>query len=120
MGDPPLTPARLLFYALLLPMLTAATIDVKSNGAKGDGRTPDREAIQGAIEAASAAGGGTVIFPAGTYVTGSMRLRSNLTLQFERGRAARGVGGPGGVRCGRSRTSGTSFRISATATFTTA
>ncbi len=85
MGDTPLTPARLLFYSLLLPMLTAATFDVKSNGAKGDGRTPDREAIQRAIEAASAAGGGTVIFPAGTYVTGSLRLRSNLTLQFEAG-----------------------------------
>ncbi len=85
MGDSPLTPARLLFYSLLLPMLTAATFDVKNNGAKGDGRTPDREAIQKAIEAASAAGGGTVVFPAGTYVTGSLRLRSNLRLQFEAG-----------------------------------
>src|ERR1022692_3729119 len=51
----------------------------------GDGKTPDRDAINRAIDAAAAAGGGTVYFPAGTYVTGSIRLRSNLTLQLEHG-----------------------------------
>jgi len=30
-------------------------------------------------------GGGTVYFPAGTYLTGSIHLRSNITLQFEHG-----------------------------------
>ena len=72
----------------LLPALMAqprAAFDVKTFGAKGDGKTPDREAIQRAIEAASAAGGGTVMIPAGTYVTGSIRLRSNLALQLEPG-----------------------------------
>jgi len=63
----------------------AATFDVKAFGAKADGKTPDRAAINKAIDAAEAAGGGTVYFPAGTYVTGSIRLRSNITLQFEHG-----------------------------------
>ena len=63
----------------------AATFDVKAFGAKADGKTLDRDAINKAIDAAAAAGGGTVYFPAGTYVTGSIRLRSNITLQLDTG-----------------------------------
>ncbi|MBS1857491.1 MAG: glycoside hydrolase family 28 protein [Acidobacteria bacterium] len=63
----------------------AAAFDVKAFGAKGDGKTPDRDSINRAIEAASAAGGGTVQFPAGTYLTGSIRLRSHITLQLDAG-----------------------------------
>jgi polygalacturonase len=63
----------------------AATFDVKAFGAKADGKTLDRDAINKAIDAAAAAGGGTVYLPAGTYVTGSIRLRSNITLQLEHG-----------------------------------
>ena len=75
-------------FALVAALqLSAADFDVKTFGAKGDGKTPDRDAINKAIEAAGAAGGGTVIIPAGTYVTGSIRLRSNLTLRFEPGSA---------------------------------
>jgi polygalacturonase len=63
----------------------AAVFDVKTFGAKGDGKSLDRDAINRAIEAAAAAGGGTVAIPAGTYVTGSIRLRSNITLQLDSG-----------------------------------
>lgn len=42
-------------------------ISVKIYGAKGDGSTDDTEAIQGALNAAGIAGGGTVYFPAGVY-----------------------------------------------------
>ncbi len=63
----------------------AAVLDVKAFGAKADGTTPDRDAINRAIDAAAAAGGGTVYFPAGTYLTGSIRLRSNITLQLDSG-----------------------------------
>jgi polygalacturonase len=63
----------------------AASFDVKTFGAKGDGKTLDRDAINKAIDAAAAAGGGTVYIPAGTYLTGSIRLRSNITLQLDHG-----------------------------------
>ncbi len=67
------------------PGLGAAAADISAFGAKGDGRTQNREAINKAIETVAAAGGGTVEFPAGTWVTGSIRLRSNVTLHLERG-----------------------------------
>src|ERR1039458_8871816 len=62
--------------ALAACCLNAAVFDVTAFGAKGDGKTQNREAINKAIEAAAAAGGGTVEFPAGTWLTGSVRLRS--------------------------------------------
>src|SRR5579863_30802 len=73
------------FWFAISLQLPGATFDVKTFGAKADGKSGDREAINKAIDAASAAGGGTVYFPAGTYTTGSIRLRSNITLQFEHG-----------------------------------
>ncbi len=42
--------------------------NVRAMGAAGDGRTVDTPAINKAIEAAARAGGGTVLFPAGTYL----------------------------------------------------
>ena len=59
--------------------------DVRAFGARGDGKTLDTAAINKAIEAAAAAGGGTVNFPAGTYLSVSIRLRSNITLQLNQG-----------------------------------
>jgi polygalacturonase/predicted ester cyclase len=80
------SPARLPFLALLLASLvSAAQFDITTFGAKGDGKTQNRDAIDKAIDAAASAGGGTVEFPAGTWVTGSIRLRSNITLHLERG-----------------------------------
>lgn len=67
------------------PGIHAAVFDITAYGAKGDGKTENREAINKAIEAAAAAGGGTVEVPAGTWLTGSLRLRSNVTLRLERG-----------------------------------
>src|SRR5689334_13302082 len=57
--------------------------DVKSFGASGDGKTIDTPAINRAIEAAAAAGGGTVVFPAGSYMCFSIRLKSKVTLRSE-------------------------------------
>jgi len=64
---------------------TAATqVSVRARGARGDGRTRDTRAIQAAIDAA-AAGGGTVVFPPGEYVSGTIHLRSHVTLRLEEG-----------------------------------
>ncbi|MDD2763523.1 MAG: glycosyl hydrolase family 28-related protein [Opitutaceae bacterium] len=63
-----------------LPDGGAPAFDVRAFGAAGDGRTLDTGAINQAIEAAAAAGGGTVYFPAGIYASHSIRLRSNIAL----------------------------------------
>ena len=54
--------------------------NVKSYGATGQGKVNDAAAINKAITAASEAGGGTVFFPAGTYLSGTIRLKSHITL----------------------------------------
>ena len=59
--------------------------DVRALGAKGDAKTLDTSAINKAIEAAAAGGGGTVHFPAGTYLSVSIHLKSNITLQLDQG-----------------------------------
>lgn len=63
----------------------ALVFDVKQYGATGDGKTLDSPAINKAIDAANAAGGGTVYFTAGTYVSGSIHLKSNVTLYLDQG-----------------------------------
>ena len=59
--------------------------DVRRFGATGDGRMLDTDAINRAIVAARAAGGGTVVFPAGDYLSHSIHLCSHLTLQLGAG-----------------------------------
>ena len=66
--------------------LTAPRVyDVRSFGARGDGKTVDTPAINRAIAAAAQAGGGTVHFPAGAYLCFSIRLQSNITLYLDSG-----------------------------------
>ena len=59
--------------------------DVRAFGAKGDGKTLDTAAINKAIDAATAAGGGTVAFPAGNYLSFSIHLKSDITLHLDSG-----------------------------------
>ena len=58
---------------------------VRQFGATGDGTNMDTATIQKAIDAASAAGGGTVIFSAGTYLSGSIYLKSHVKLRLDQG-----------------------------------
>ena len=68
-------------------MYAAATgvFNVRDYGAKGDGKTLDSPAINAAIEAAVRDGGGQVLLPAGTYLSGSIRLKSNIDLHLSAG-----------------------------------
>jgi polygalacturonase len=73
--------ALILAALLLLPRFApAAEMNVKSYGAVGDGVALDTPALQRAIDACAAGGGGRVVFPAGRYLTGSLRLASGVTL----------------------------------------
>jgi len=63
----------------------SGTYDVRAWGAIGDGKTIDTPAINAAIRAAAAHGGGTVRFPAGTYASFSIHLQSNVTLYLDNG-----------------------------------
>ena len=79
---------KLLITILLLPlslMASANSYNVRDYGAKGDGKTLDHTAINQAIEAASKAGGGQVYLPAGTYLCGSIRMKSNIDLHLSAG-----------------------------------
>jgi polygalacturonase len=71
----------------------AATYNVKNYGAKGDGSNNDTTAINNAISAANSAGGGIVEFPSGTYSSGSIHLKSNVTLQIDSGATIKGRSG---------------------------
>jgi polygalacturonase len=67
------------------PTVSGPVFDVKTYGAKGDGKALDSPALNSAIEAAAKNGGGTVFVPAGTYRSFSIRLKSNITLYLDQG-----------------------------------
>lgn len=64
---------------------TPYAVQVRAFGALGDGVARDTAAIQAAIDACHARGGGTVLVPAGTYLTGALTMRSNITLHLDAG-----------------------------------
>ena len=65
------------------PATPPAIYNVRDFGATGDGKTLDTAAINKAIEGAAAAGGGTVRFPAGNYLSVSIHLKSNIALYLD-------------------------------------
>ena len=65
--------------------LLAENVDVRSFGAKGDGKTLDSPSFNKAIERCAATGGGVVSVPAGEYLCGSIRLKSNIELNLSPG-----------------------------------
>ena len=76
------------FAALVLALMPAfafADFNVRDYGAKGDGKTLDSPAIDKAIEACVKQGGGKVVLPAGTYLSGSIHMKSNVELHLQSG-----------------------------------
>ncbi len=74
----------LLFSLSLYTTATAADVNVKDYGAKGDGTTLDSKSIQQAIDACAQKGGGKVIFPAGKYLSGTIVIKDNITLLLQK------------------------------------
>ena len=60
-------------------------LDVRTFGALGDGAALDTDAINAAIAAAHATGGGEVVLPAGRWLSFSIRLLSGVTLRLDEG-----------------------------------
>lgn len=71
-----------------------ADFAVTAFGAKGDGSALDTDALNAAIDAASRAGGGTVLFPAGSYLCYSIHLKSNVALHLSTGATIVAAPGP--------------------------
>src|SRR5687768_10043274 len=85
--------SAVLLLLLVVPQLhaqatqpsTPTVYDVRHYGAAGDGKQLDSPAINKAIEAAASRGGGTIYFPAGDYLSVSIRLKSNIALYIDQG-----------------------------------
>jgi polygalacturonase len=73
------------FLFTCLASAQAPVYNIKKYGAKGDGKNLDTKAINKAIEEANAAGGGTVYFPAGDYLSVTIHLKNNVALYIEQG-----------------------------------
>ncbi len=59
-------------------------VDITRYGAVGDGKVLNTVAIQKAIDDCHQQGGGKVIFPAGTWLSGTIVLKDHVTLQFKK------------------------------------
>ena len=66
-------------------VLHAERVDMLKIGAKANGKVLNTKLINTTIDRLNRNGGGTLFFPAGTYLTGSIRLKSNITLELEAG-----------------------------------
>ena len=77
----------ILFSSLLINSVNGQVKNavITAYGAKADGRTNNASIIQKLIDKASSGGGGKVIIPAGNFMTGSLILKSGVTLQIDLG-----------------------------------
>jgi polygalacturonase len=80
----------IIFLFLGIYVANAQTFDIQKFGAIGDGKTLNTEAVQKAIDACNLNGGGTVIIPTGTFIIGTVYLKSYVHLYLETGAILRG------------------------------
>ena len=67
------------------PPRSARTCDARAFGAVGDGQAKDTAALQRAVDACATGDGGTVVLARGTFLSGTVVLRSHVTLRIEAG-----------------------------------
>lgn len=72
-----------------LPRFPRRSIDIRSHGASEGAQALCTDAINAAIEACAARGGGRVVVPAGSWISGPIRLRSNVELRLSQGATLR-------------------------------
>ncbi len=77
-----------------MPVFPDKSVSIQEFGAVGDGVTMNTEAINAAIDSVSAAGGGTVVIPAGYWRTATIRLKSNVQLHTHQGALIKFSGDP--------------------------
>ena len=76
----------LTFLGLVSPAAAGQKVyDIRDFGAKGDGKSLCTQAIQNAIDKCAGSGGGAVCLPPGAYLTGTVYLQSNVTLELDTG-----------------------------------
>ena len=88
---------RLSFFALSLAYcLCASAKDYYASdfGVKADGKTLNTNSIQKGIDFVNEQGGGRLVFTAGNYLTGSIYLKSNVTIHIEEGAVLLGSTNP--------------------------
>ena len=97
-----IAPSRLLGLVALLCVVLAArgtdtdgpalgkTFAITDTGAVGDGATLNTRAIQAAVDACARAGGGTVVIPAGEFLSGAIFLKPGVHLRLDKGAVLRG------------------------------
>src|SRR5687767_8163473 len=74
----------LLISMIRIPAAPRVDIDITRYGAVGDGKVLNTTAIQKAIDDCHQQGGGKVIFPAGTWLSGTIVIKDHVTLQFNK------------------------------------
>jgi polygalacturonase len=79
------------FLFVVCVLFTVASSSASSNrfpitsyGATGDGKTLNTKSIQSAIDACAKAGGGDLVIPKGTFITGSIFLKQGVSLRIEK------------------------------------
>ncbi len=90
-----------------LPQIPDKAFAIGDFGAKADGKANDMQAINSALEAAENAGGGVVNFPAGTYLTGPIQLRSSVGMHLDKGATLLFTTDPAAYPTGLTRWEGT-------------
>lgn len=83
-------PAFCLLVLTSTSILHAANCDARKFGAKPDGATMNTKAIQAAIDSCAKQGGGTVLLEGGSFLSGPVELKSNITLSIAKGTTLQG------------------------------
>ncbi|WP_198680991.1 glycosyl hydrolase family 28 protein [Lentzea terrae] len=85
MAESPWDQVPAILAKIVPPTFPTAKFDITAYGAKGDGKTKNTDAFKKAIEACNKAGGGQVVVPRGSFLTGAITLLSNVNLVVSEG-----------------------------------